>query len=79
MLSAVLRDAVENDTSGLDPDDADNLSRFARDAATAASRSSVEFRDDTFEIVLNALLEDWVDNWDPGDEDDDEDDDEEND
>ncbi len=76
VLSAVLRDAVENDTAGLEADDAENLSRFVRDAATAASRASVEHRDDTFEIVLNALLEDWVDNWDPGDEEDDEDDEE---
>jgi hypothetical protein len=70
VLTAVLRDAVENDTNGLDPDDADNLTRFIRDAAAAASGATLEHRDDAFEIVLNALLEDWVDNWDGDDEED---------
>jgi hypothetical protein len=75
VLSAVLRDAVENDNRGLEPDDAENLSRFVQDAAATASSVAVEYRDDTFEIVLSALLEDWVDNWDPGDEEEDEDED----
>jgi len=69
VLSAVLRDAVENDTSGLGPDDAETLGRFVRDAAGAAGMASPEHRDDAFEIVLGALLEDWVDNWEPDTED----------
>jgi hypothetical protein len=69
VLSAVLRDAVENETTGLDPEDADNLSRFVNDAAAAASAAGLEHRDDAFEVVLNALLEDWVENWDTPDED----------
>ena len=69
VLSAVLRDAVENDTGALDTEDATNLSRLVRSAAEAASQTGVEHRDDAFEIVLAALLEDWVDNWDPDEED----------
>src|SRR2546429_884706 len=69
VLSAVLRDAVENDTGAPDTEDATNLSRLVRSAAEAASQTGVEHRDDAFEIVLAALLEDWVDNWDPDEED----------
>jgi hypothetical protein len=78
VLQAVLRDAVENDTAGLDAEDTANLSRFVRTAAVAAAQASVEHRDDAYDIVLTALLEDWIDNWDP-EEDDDEDEDEEDD
>jgi hypothetical protein len=73
VLRAVLRDAVENDTNGLEPDDTANLTRFVRDAAAAASLASLEHRDDAFELVLSALLEDWVDNWASGGEEDDDD------
>lgn len=75
VLTAVLRDAVENETSSLEAEDTANLSRFVEDAARAARGSAADLRDDTFEIVLGALLEDWVDNWDgPGDGDEDDDD-----
>lgn len=70
ILSAVLHDAVENDTDGLDPQDAANLSRFVREAAAAASTAAPEHRDDAFELVLQALLEDWVDNWNIDDDED---------
>jgi hypothetical protein len=69
ILSAVLHDAVENETDGLDAQDVANLSRFIREAAAAASRAALEYRDDAFELVLQALLEDWVDNWNVDDED----------
>ncbi|HEY4026195.1 MAG TPA: hypothetical protein VGO86_07165 [Candidatus Dormibacteraeota bacterium] len=77
VLAAVLRDAVENGTDGLEPDDETNLRRFVQDAAAAAGRATTEHSDDAYELVLQALLADWVDNWDSSssDEDDDEDDD----
>src|SRR5215471_3681938 len=63
VLSAILHDAVEHSTQGLQPDDVENLSRFVRNAARAAAGVGLEYRDDAYEIVLGALLEDWVDNW----------------
>lgn len=63
VLSAILHDAVEHSTQALEPDDLENLSRFVRNAAKAAAAVGLEFRDDAYEIVLRALLEDWVDNW----------------
>ena len=75
VLSAVLRDAVENETTDLESEDSDNLSRFVRDASSVAQAAGPEHQDDAFEIVLNSLLEDWVDNRDsPLDDDDDLDD-----
>jgi hypothetical protein len=63
VLSAILHDAVEHSTQGLEPDDVENLSRFVRNAARAAAGVGLEYRDDAYEILLGALLEDWVDNW----------------
>jgi hypothetical protein len=69
VLSAILHDAVEHSTQGLQPDDVENLSRFVRNAARAAASVGLEYRDDAYEIVLGALLEDWVDNWSASDDD----------
>jgi hypothetical protein len=76
VLAAVLRDAVDNGTDGLEPDDETNLRRFVQDAATAAGRAATEHQDDAYDLVLLALLADWVDNWDSSaaDDDDEEDD-----
>lgn len=63
VLSAILHDAVEHSTQALEPDDVENLSRFVRHSATAVAGVGLEYRDDAYEIVLRALLEDWVDNW----------------
>src|SRR5262245_21310618 len=63
VLSAILHDAVEHSTQGLEPDDVENLSQFVQDAARASAGVSLEHRDDAYEIVLGALLEDWVENW----------------
>lgn len=63
VLSAILQDAVEHSTQGLEPDDVENLSRFVRDAARAAAGVGLEYRDDAYEVVLGALLDDWVENW----------------
>jgi hypothetical protein len=76
VLAAILRDAVENGTEGLEPDDEANLRRFVRDAASAAEGAPAEHQDDAYELVLQALLIDWVDNWDSSPSDDDEEDDE---
>jgi hypothetical protein len=77
VLAAVLRDAVENGTDGLEPDDETNLRRFVHDAATAAKRAAMEHQDDAYELVLLALLADWVDNWDSSTSDDDDEEEEE--
>ena len=71
VLSAVLRDRVENGTGNLEEGDVASLSEFVAEAATAASSAPADHRDDAYEVVLNALLEDWVDNWGGADDDDD--------
>ena len=53
VLSAILHDAVEHSTQGLEPDDVENLSRFVRNAARAAAGVGLEYaiRDN---IILGA-------------------------
>ena len=63
VLSAVVRDRVQNDTGDLEEGDESVLAGFVGDAAAAASVAPLEHRDDAFEIVLQGLLQDWVDNW----------------
>jgi hypothetical protein len=63
VLAAVLRDWTENGTATLDPQDTANLHGFVRDAAEAALDAPQDDRDDAFEIVLGALLDDWILNW----------------
>jgi hypothetical protein len=77
VLAAILRDAVENGTDGLEKEDEVNLRRFVQDAATTAEPAAAEHRDDAYELVLQALLADWVDNWDSANSDDDDEEDEE--
>ncbi|HZU16307.1 MAG TPA: hypothetical protein VFD01_06890 [Candidatus Dormibacteraeota bacterium] len=63
VLSGVLRDWVDNGDTTLEGEDISTLTRFVRQAASAAGSAPAEFRDDTFEIVLGALMDDWVINW----------------
>jgi hypothetical protein len=76
VLTAMVRDRVENETGDLEDGDAGSLTEFVEAAAAAASKAPAEHRDDAYEIVLQGLLEDWVDNWNEPEEDDDDDDDE---
>lgn len=71
VLSAIVRDHIDNGTGNLQDGDVASLSEFVVEAAEAASSAPEQFRDDAYEVVLQALLEDWVDNWDGSDLDDD--------
>jgi hypothetical protein len=76
VLAAVITDRVENDTGDLEDGDETSLADFVRAAAETASTAEPEHRDDAYEIVLQGLLQDWVDNWNESDPDlDDEEDD----
>ena len=79
VLTAILRDWSENDTTELEEEDVTNLSAFAELASSTARQAGMADHDATFEVVLKALLDDWVENWGEslGDEDDDDEDDEE--
>jgi hypothetical protein len=74
VLTAVIRDRIENETGDLEDGDAASLSDFVRAAAEAASSAPMEHRDDAYEIVLNGLLQDWVENWNESDDEDDDED-----
>lgn len=74
VLAAIARDRVDNSTGDLEDGDVSSLSEFVAGAAAAAERAPLEFRDDAYDILLQALLEDWVDNWEPTDEEDEDDD-----
>ncbi len=63
VLSAIARDRVENSTGDLEDGDEASLADLVRAAAQAAGRAPLEHRDDAYELVLQALLEDWVENW----------------
>ena len=66
VLASVLPGAVQ----GEGHEDADILSQYVREAAAAASTASPEHRDDAFELVLGALLDDWAEEWDMSDDED---------
>ncbi len=63
VLSGVLRDWVDNGDTTLEGEDVATLTRFVQQAASAAGSAPSEFRDETFEVVLGALMDDWVINW----------------
>ena len=71
VLAAIIRDRVENGTGELEDGDVSSLEEFVRAAAAAASAAPQEHRDDAYEVVLQGLLEDWVDNWNEPEDDDD--------
>jgi hypothetical protein len=75
VLSAIVRDRVDNSTGDLEDGDVSSLSLFVRGAAAAAAQAPAEHRDDAYEVLLQALLEDWVDNWEGTDDEEEEDDD----
>jgi hypothetical protein len=71
VLTATIRDRIENETGDLEDGDVASLADFVRAAAAAAGAAPAEHRDDAYEIVLDGLLEDWVENWnEPADDDD---------
>lgn len=63
VLSGVLRDWVEHGTSGLTDQDSQDLADLTRLAVDVALETDYGRRDDTFIIVLGALIDDWVRNW----------------
>jgi hypothetical protein len=80
VLTAVIRDRIENETGDLEDGDVSSLSEFVQAAATAATAAPEEHRDDAYEIVLDGLLQDWIENWnEPEGDDDDEEDHDDND
>ena len=75
VLSATVRDRVDNRTGDLEDGDVSSLSEFVEAAAAVAAQAPSEHRDDAYEILLQAMLVDWVDNWEPAEEEEDDDDD----
>ena len=76
VLTAAIRDRIENETGDLEDGDLESLSDFVRAAARAAESAPMEHRDTAYEVVLEGLLQDWVENWnEPEEEEDDEEDD----
>lgn len=73
VLSAIIRDRVDNHTGDLEDGDESSLTEFVEGAAAAAGRAPEPYRDDAYEVLLQALLEDWVDNWESTDDDEDDD------
>jgi hypothetical protein len=71
VLAAVIRDRIENETGDLEDGDVSSLEDFVRAAAAAAGAAPPEFRDDAYEVVLEGLLLDWVENWNETDDDED--------
>ena len=71
VLAAIVRDRVDNHTGDLEEGDVSSLDEFVEGAASAAIKAPEAYRDDAYEVLLNALLEDWVDNWESTDDDDD--------
>jgi hypothetical protein len=63
VLAAILRDWSDNGTSQLVDEDVTNLEALVAEAANAAEEGGSIDRDATFEIVLQGLLVDWVENW----------------
>ena len=74
VLSAVVHDRVENGTGELEDGDEASLVEFVNEATELAIAAPDDLRDDAYEIVLEALLKDWVDNWNESDFDEDDDD-----
>jgi hypothetical protein len=63
VLSGMLRDWIDNGETVLEEEDVAVLTRFVEQAAAIAGSAPPEFRDDAFEIVLRALMDDWMVNW----------------
>lgn len=72
VLTAILRDWSDNGTAHLVDEDITNLEALVDVAATTAEQAGSIDKDATFEIVLQGLLVDWVENWSDGAIDDDE-------
>jgi hypothetical protein len=75
VLTAAIRDRIENETGELEDGDVESLSEFVRAAALAAESAPMEHRDIAYEVVLDGLLQDWVENWNEPEDEADEDDD----
>ena len=63
VLAGVLRDWVENGTEGLTDQDERDLGDLARLAAGVALDADYSRRDDAFAVLIGALVDDWVRNW----------------
>jgi hypothetical protein len=64
VLAAILRDrAVNNTEARITEEDAGYLRAMAVMAADTAVRPGTPEPDATFEVVLDGLLEDWIQNW----------------
>lgn len=63
VLGAILRDWSENGTAELVDEDVQNLTSFVELASATASQPDLPDQDVTFEVILNGLLDDWVENW----------------
>jgi hypothetical protein len=63
VLAGVLQDAIDNGTAPPDDQDIENLRGFVREASRVAKAGPVDLQDETFTVVLQALTDDWVVNW----------------
>jgi hypothetical protein len=63
VLAAILRDWSDNGTGQLVEEYLANLKALVGVAATTSEEVGTLDRDATFELVLQGLLADWVDNW----------------
>ena len=63
ILAAILRDWSENGTTDLEEEDIHNLTTFVDLAASTATQPGLPDQETTFDVILKALLNDWVDNW----------------
>ncbi len=63
ILAGVLRDHADNGAALLGDQDFHDLRDLMRLAADAAEAVDSSLRDQTFEVVLGGLIDDWVQNW----------------
>jgi hypothetical protein len=63
ILTGVLRDHADNGAALLDDQDFHDLRDLMRLAADSAEAVDGSLRDQTFEVVLAGLIDDWVQNW----------------
>lgn len=67
ILTGVLRDHADNGAALLEDQDFHDLRDLMRLALDSAAAVDTSLRDQTFEIVLTGLIDDWVQNWNAGD------------
>jgi hypothetical protein len=67
ILSGVLRDHADNGAALLEDQDFHDLRDLMRLAFDSAEAVDASLRDQTFELVLTGLVDDWVQNWNAAD------------